>query len=80
MRAVSRWKPGDTVVLRGVWRNRLWWASAATVVQDTPGLLALYWQAGTPEKALQSDQLPMIYYRMACVWLIGNGWKQMCLC
>ena len=51
MNAVSHWKPGDTVVLRGVWRRRIWWACAATVVQDTPDLVALYWQAGNPEKA-----------------------------
>jgi len=43
---VRRWKAGDTVALRGVWRNILWWAGCATVVQDTPELIAMYWQAG----------------------------------
>ena len=46
--AIHPGKPGDAVVLRGVWRDRLWWVCAATVVQDTPDLLALYWRAGTP--------------------------------
>jgi len=51
MKGITRWKPGDTVVMRGVWRNKLWWAATATVVQDAPDLLALYWRAGTPEKS-----------------------------
>jgi hypothetical protein len=51
MSAMPRWKSGDAVVLRGVWRHRIWWACATTVVQDSPNLLALYWRAGTPEKA-----------------------------
>jgi hypothetical protein len=42
------WKRGDAIVLRGIWRHRLWWACSATIVQDTPNLLALYWPAGTP--------------------------------
>ncbi len=49
--ATHPWKPGDTVVLRGVWRHRLWCAWAATVVEDRPDLLALYWRAGTPNVA-----------------------------
>jgi hypothetical protein len=37
-------------VLRGVWRQKLWWAAPVTVVRDDPDLIALYWPAGTPEK------------------------------
>ena len=44
------WKAGDTVVIRGVGRQKLWWACAVTVVQDTPKLTALYWRAGTPNR------------------------------
>ena len=47
---MRRWKPGDAVVLRGVWRNRLWWACSAIIVQDTPNLLAIYWGAGSPNR------------------------------
>lgn len=43
--------PGDTVVLRGVWKGKLWWASPAQVVRDTPELLALYWPVGTPTRS-----------------------------
>jgi hypothetical protein len=45
---VRRWNAGDPIVLRGVWREILWWAAPATIVQDTPELIAMYWQAGTP--------------------------------
>ncbi len=48
--AIHRWNPGEAIVLRGVWRGKLWWACAATIVQDTPELLALFWQAGTPNR------------------------------
>ena len=45
---LPRWKAGDAIVLRGVWRQKLWWACTATIVQDTPQLIAMYWPAGTP--------------------------------
>lgn len=46
-----RWKPGDTIVVRGVWKGKLWWACPAYVVQDTPALLVIYWPAGTPTRS-----------------------------
>jgi len=54
----GRWKPGDSVVLRGVWRHRFWWACSATIVQDTRDLLALYWKAGTPKMAPAKRPVP----------------------
>jgi hypothetical protein len=45
---VRSWKAGEVVVLRGVWHQKLWWACAANIVQDTPELIAMYWRAGTP--------------------------------
>ena len=44
----NHWNQGDVIVLRGVWREKLWWASPVIIVQDTPGLISMYWQAGTP--------------------------------
>jgi predicted RNA-binding protein associated with RNAse of E/G family len=44
------WKPGETVLLRGVWREKLWFAIVAYIVQDTDDLIALYWHAGTPNR------------------------------
>lgn len=45
------WKFGDTVVLRGILKSKLWWACPAFVVQDTPELIALYWPVGTPTQS-----------------------------
>jgi hypothetical protein len=39
---------GDRIVLREIWRARVWSARPVIVVQDTPELLALYMQPGTP--------------------------------
>ena len=47
----ARWSPGDTIVVRGVLKGKLWWACPAYVVQDTPELLALYWPVGTPTRS-----------------------------
>jgi hypothetical protein len=48
MNTLQRWKTGDAIVLRGVWRHIIWWASSAIIVQDNPELIAVYWPAGTP--------------------------------
>jgi uncharacterized protein len=32
----DRWRPGDAIALREVWRGRVWGALPATVVEDTP--------------------------------------------
>ena len=45
---IVRWTFGDTVVLRGILKGKLWWACPAYVVKDTPELIALYWPVGTP--------------------------------
>ena len=51
MDEILRWVPGDQVILRGIWKSTLWWACAATIVQDTAELVALYWPAGTPTRS-----------------------------
>ena len=48
---VNRWTPGEIIVMRGVWKAKLWWACPAYIVQDTPELLALYWPVGTPTRS-----------------------------
>jgi predicted RNA-binding protein associated with RNAse of E/G family len=37
-----RWHPGDHVVLREVWRGRVWYARPAIVVDDAPDLRMFY--------------------------------------
>ena len=66
----SRWKPGSPIVLRGVWRQRLWFACPVVVVQDDPALIAVYWRTGTwvkvpekrfaPQAMLATEQLDLV--------------------
>ncbi|OGN91251.1 MAG: hypothetical protein A2Y88_09010 [Chloroflexi bacterium RBG_13_48_10] len=51
MNPITHWKPGNIVVMRGILKGKLWWASPAYIVQDTPGLIAMYWPVGTPTKS-----------------------------
>jgi hypothetical protein len=48
--AVERWSPGEVVVVREVWRGRVWKARPSIVVHDRPDQLALYLPRGTPTK------------------------------
>jgi hypothetical protein len=48
---MANFAPGDTVVIRGVLKGKLWWACPAYVVQDNPELIALYWPVGTPTRS-----------------------------
>jgi hypothetical protein len=43
----SVFNPGQTIVLREIWRGKLWSARPEIVVQDKPELLALYVPPGT---------------------------------
>ncbi len=45
------WKFGDTIVMRGIWKGKLWWACPAFVIQDSPGLIVMYWPVGTPTRS-----------------------------
>ena len=44
---LPNWKPGDQIVLREVWRGRVWSGRPVIVVEDSPDLLALYMPTGT---------------------------------
>ncbi|MGD9099828.1 MAG: DUF402 domain-containing protein [Anaerolineae bacterium] len=70
----SRWSPGEHVVFRGVWRQRLWFASPVTVVRDTPDLIALYWRAGTWEKLPRKPLTPQDLLCTAQVELVDQMW------
>jgi hypothetical protein len=52
-----RWDHGDHVVLRGVRHGKLWFAIVATVVQDMPDLIVLYWPVGTPNRSSEPIEL-----------------------
>ena len=38
--------PGDRIVLREIWRGRIWSGRPYTVVEDTPGRLVIYSSGG----------------------------------
>lgn len=41
------WKPGDVIVWRGIYRERVWHAIPTTVVKDTPQEIVLFLMPGT---------------------------------
>lgn len=45
------WQPGDVVVLRELWRGRIWTARPLLVVQDTPDRAMFFGPAGTTYEA-----------------------------
>jgi len=50
MNSNGKWKAGEKILMRGVWRHRLWFALPVTIVRDTDELIAVYWRANTPNK------------------------------
>jgi len=46
----ERWSPGDAVVLRQLWRGKVWSAFPVRIVADTDRLTALYMAPGTLRK------------------------------
>lgn len=66
----SHWTFGDSITLRGIGFNKLWWAYPAIVVKDIPDLVALYLPAGsvgrntvtrpTAQDVISPNQLMMV--------------------
>jgi predicted RNA-binding protein associated with RNAse of E/G family len=75
----DRWPPGAHVVLRDVWRGRVFLAKPVTVVCDTPDLVALHLAVGTRWKRAQTlDGAPLrlpVAGWQACdaVWVGGDA-------
>lgn len=73
--SISRhWLPGDSVVLRRVWRRKLCRVTAATVVQDTPELIALYWRKGCPLKVTREPFRPTKLLSAERLNLVDGVW------
>jgi RimJ/RimL family protein N-acetyltransferase len=52
------WSSGDEVVVRELWKGRVWKARPAVVVQDEPGEVVLWLPAGTPTKIPDGSGIP----------------------
>lgn len=50
MNTNGKWESGENILMRGVWRHKLWFAIPVTIVQDTHDLIAVYWRAKMPNK------------------------------
>ena len=72
------WNPGDSVLLRYTQSKRVTMVIAATVVQDAPDLVTLYWAAGNPTKyaALNRAEAIEIYQSGQDYELVDTVWKQ----
>jgi hypothetical protein len=68
------WSPGTTIVLRGLWRERIWWAIPVIVVRDEPDLIALYWPAGTPNKIPDRRVTPQDLLSEQSLPVIDSQW------
>jgi hypothetical protein len=63
--------PGETVVLREVWKGRVWRANAATVVEDGPGRTTLWFPSGAASKFPVREDGSEI--RIPCDdWILGD--------
>jgi hypothetical protein len=52
------WQRGDVVVLREIWKGRVWKARPWIVVRDAPDELVLYIPPGTPTKVPPGSGIP----------------------
>jgi hypothetical protein len=71
----SRWKSGDTVVLRGILFGKIWFAGPATVVQDDPDLIALYWPAGSRSREFFKRATAKDFLTTKKVILVDHIWS-----
>jgi predicted RNA-binding protein associated with RNAse of E/G family len=74
MSFTSHWMPGETITIRGVWHGKLWWACPVRVVQDDPGLIALYWRAGTITKSPRGRPMPQDLLSTEQIELVDRPW------
>jgi hypothetical protein len=55
---LRQWAPGDAIVLREIWKGRVWKARACIVVRDEPYLIAIWMPGGAPTKVPQGSGIP----------------------
>ena len=64
----SHWREGDTILLREIFRGRLWTARPATVAAVREGLTAVYIPPGTAFKVPAATTREEILERLATGW------------
>jgi predicted RNA-binding protein associated with RNAse of E/G family len=76
MKEQSYFQPGQTILLREIWQNRIWSARPAIVVQDTPELMTFYIPAGNGtawKRAIALDGTPVtIENRLQLEWVLED--------
>ncbi len=66
------WEAGDTVVLREIWRERIWTARPVTVVEDTPEQLIFYMSPGTRWMCPRDDRGEWLRLPASEGWTLGE--------
>ena len=68
------WNPGDEVMLRGVWKNKVWWAQSMNVVEDTDDLIIVYCRAGNPQMRTKERITPAEFLSIKDLELVASTW------
>ena len=55
MMSNNPWEPGETILVRHIWRDRVWEVSPVIVVQEEPDRLVFCLCAGTPAISTRVD-------------------------
>jgi predicted RNA-binding protein associated with RNAse of E/G family len=68
----SFFRPGQTIVIREIWQDKLWSLRPEIVVRDTPDLLSLYMPPGTVWKQPKAPdgQRATVVHRARSEWML----------
>ena len=78
MSEMPSFQPGQTVLVREVWADRIWWAGPMRVIKDTQDMIALFMQPGTLYKlpVLSEGQRVTAKARKEGNWqLVDSEWQ-----
>ncbi|HZU87611.1 MAG TPA: DUF402 domain-containing protein [Anaerolineaceae bacterium] len=76
MSTISHFSPASPALLRAIWRGSVAWALPAVVVQDSPGLVALFWRAGTWGKGVTRRVKPAELLAPAALTPVDWQWTR----
>ncbi len=61
--------------MRGVWRQKIWFAYPAWLVKDSPDLLAIYWPAGSIDKSPKERATAQTFLSDSKIELVDHVWR-----